>query len=101
MGKINQKAFDGALEQAAAEAAQIKEKNKAWENMAPVVPFLVGITNENPHSLALALACADADKGVHTVVLNEKAVLDLIEPLDVYLSLLWEKKLRRRSKWTS
>lgn len=86
MGKINQKAFDESLEQAAAEAAQIKEKNKAWKSMAPVVPFLVGITNENPHSLALA--CADADKGVHTVVLNEKAVLDLIEPLDVYLSLM-------------
>lgn len=86
MGKINQKAFDGALEQAAAEAAQIKEKNKAWKNLAPVVPFLVGITKEKPHSLALA--CADADKGVHTVVLNEKAVLDLIEPLDVYLSLM-------------
>lgn len=86
MGKINQKAFDESLEQAAAEAAQIKEKNKDWENMAPVVPFLIGITNDKPHSLAIA--CVGADKNVHTVVLNKKAVLDLIEPLDVYLSLM-------------
>lgn len=86
MGKINQKAFDEALEQAAAEAAQIKEKNKYWKNTAPVVPFLVGITKDNPHSFALA--CVGADKDVHTVVLDKSAVLDLIEPLDVYLSLI-------------
>lgn len=93
MGKISQKAFDEALEQAAAEAAQIKEKNKAWETMAPVVPFLVGITNEKPHSFAIA--CVGADKDVHTVVFDKSAVLDLIEPLDVYLSLM-EKEAEKR-----
>ena len=93
MGKINQKAFDEAIEQAAAEAAQIKEKNKAWKNLAPVVPFLVGITKKKPHSLSIA--CVGADKDVHTVVLDKSAVVDLIEPLDVYLSLI-EKEAEKR-----
>lgn len=93
MGKIDQKAFDEAVEQSAVEAAQIKEKNKDWENMAPVVPFLTGITKEKPHSLAIA--CVGADKDVHTVVLDKSAVLGLIEPLDVYLSLT-EKEAEKK-----
>lgn len=93
MDKIYQKAYDESLEQAASAAAQIKGKNEDWENMAPVVPFLVGITDDKPHSLAIA--CVGADKDVHTVVLDKKAVLDLMELLDVYLSLM-EKEAGER-----
>ena len=98
MGKIDEKAFDNAISQAAQAAAYLKEKDPRFKTIKTRVSFHTGLLDEKPRHIVMACTGPEGDS-FEVVAITKKQAKELIEQFSEYIAFL-DKEEREEKEET-